>query len=137
MLRKHERRDFTGASYLLTSAIVCVAIFPPMIAFLAMCFLSIGDTFAAIIGMNFGKRKIRNTSKSFEGALACFITTLSFGILINYNIPIDHIWYLNPIVVTCGAVAATIAETSNIDIDDNVKIPIISGIVMSITYIFV
>jgi glycerol-3-phosphate acyltransferase PlsY len=126
MLRKHERRDFTGASYLLTSAIVCIAIFPPEIAFAAMCFLSIGDTFAAIIGMNWGKRKIVYTVKSFEGALACFITTFSFGL-----------FFLDPVVAVCGAIAATIAETSNIDIDDNVKIPIFSGIVMSITYLFV
>ncbi|MCL2063926.1 MAG: phosphatidate cytidylyltransferase [Candidatus Cloacimonetes bacterium] len=127
MLRKHEINDFTGASYLLTSAIVCVAFFPADIAFAAMAFLSIGDTVAALVGMNFGKRIFIDSSKTFEGTLACFVATFLFGLFVFWN---------NPGIAFFGALAVCISEAINIKIDDNVKIPIISGIVMSIVFIF-
>jgi len=128
MLRSHEKRDFTGASYLLTSAIVCIAIFPENIAFVALAFLSIGDTFAALVGINFGKRKLPGSKKSFEGLLACFFSTLSFGLVFGQ---------LDPIVVFFGAVAASLAEVVNISIDDNVKIPVMSAIIMWITHLII
>jgi len=124
MLRRHEIQNFTGASYLLISAIVCIAFFPADIAFVAMAFLSIGDTFAALIGINFGKRKFKSSKKSFEGTLACFASTFLFGI---FFIPLA--------IALTGAIAASIAELINIPIDDNVKIPVLSCIVMSLTYI--
>lgn len=125
MLRRHEMYDFSGASYLLTSAIVCVAFFPPEIAFSAMAFLSIGDTMAALVGMNLGKRKFLKIKKSFEGFLACFISTFIFGL-----------FFLHPSIAFTGAIAASISELTFTRIDDNVKIPIISGIAMSIAYMF-
>jgi len=127
MLRKHEINDFTGASYLLTSAIICVAFFPPDIAFAAMAFLSIGDTMAALVGMNFGKRKFVASEKTFEGTLACFISTFIFGLFV---------FWQNPGIAFFGAIAVCLAETINIKIDDNVKIPIISGVVMSVVFLF-
>jgi len=134
MLRKHEKRDFTGASYLLTSAIVCIAFFPIGIACTALAFLSIGDTFAALVGINFGKRKLANSKKSYEGLLACFISTLSFGLLASHFLyrffPADPAIILKPETVFFGALAASLAEVVNIPIDDNVKIPLCSSIVM-------
>ncbi|MCK9330295.1 MAG: phosphatidate cytidylyltransferase [Candidatus Cloacimonetes bacterium] len=126
MLRKHEMYDFTGASYLLTSAIICVAFFPKDIAFASMAFLSIGDTMAALIGINLGKRKFLNIKKTFEGFLACFISTFIFGL-----------FFLNPFIAFFGSLTAAIAELVRIPIDDNVKIPILSGIAMMIVYMFV
>ncbi len=127
MLRKHEIKGITGASYLLTSAVVSIAFFPDFIAFAALSYLSLGDTIAAIIGIRYGKRKLIGSSKSLEGFLACFaaclIYSLAFGI--------------NPIMAVVGSLTASLAEISSIPLDDNIKIPIISGIVMSITYIFI
>jgi dolichol kinase len=126
MLRQHEINNISGASYLLVSAIVCVAFMPPDIAFVSMAFLSIGDTFAALVGINLGKRKFIKSKKSFEGTLACFTSTFMFGL-----------FFLNPVIALSGAMMASIAELIDIRIDDNVKIPILSGIAMSVTYIVV
>lgn len=131
MLRKHEVYDFTGASYLLTSAIFCIAFFPPEIAFLSLSFLSIGDTFAALVGMSFGKRKFPGSKKSVEGSLACFASTFLFAILFEY-----FAGYPYPQLAFFGALAATIAEAWNLPVDDNVKIPIASGLVMILVYVF-
>ena len=127
MLRQHEVNNLTGASYLLTSAIFSVAFFPPDIAFAAMAFLSIGDTAAALVGMNLGKRKFLNSNKTVEGTLACFVTTFIFGLFIFVE---------DPIIALFGAVSVCVAETINLKIDDNIKIPIISGIVMCIVWLF-
>ncbi|MGI6197706.1 MAG: diacylglycerol/polyprenol kinase family protein [Candidatus Cloacimonadaceae bacterium] len=126
ILRRHELRDFTGATYMLFTAMVCVAVFEPTIAFCSTAYLSIGDTFAALVGMSFGKRKILGTDKTLEGSLACFISTLIFGL-----------FYLPYPLAIVGALAATFAELSIVPVDDNIKIPIISGLALSLASVFV
>lgn len=127
ILRKHELKDFTGATYLLFASMLCVAFFEPIIASAAIAFLSIGDTFAALIGMNFGRRKFLGSHKSLEGSLACFVSCLIFGLL----------WLGNPWQALIGALAATIAELGKIPLDDNIKIPLISAIALSLVGIFI
>lgn len=127
ILRNHELRDFTGATYMLFSAMLCVAFFEPHIAACAMAFLSIGDTFAALVGMNFGKRKFLGMNKSFEGSIACFVSCFIFGLL----------WLHNPFLALVGALTATIAELGKIPLDDNIKIPLSSGLVMTIVSIVI
>ncbi len=126
MLRKHEIHDFTGATYLMISTILCIAIFPKDIAFLSLCFLAIGDTLAATVGISFGKRKLFGTRKSLEGSLACFISTFIFAL-----------FFIDPVIAFFGAIAATLSEFSRLPVDDNIKIPIASGMVMSLVNIFV
>ncbi len=123
ILRKHEWKDFTGATYLIFSGMLAVAFFEPTIAFCSMAFLSIGDTFAAIIGINFGKRKFLKVKKSLEGSLACFVSTFSFGLAFFWE---------RPAMALVGALAATYAELWDVPVDDNVKIPLISGLVMTL-----
>ena len=127
MLRKHEIVNLTGASYLLTSSVLTITLFPANIAFIALSFLAIGDTLAAIFGIRFGKRKIKDSYKSFEGCIACFagcfIYALFFGI--------------HPAMALTGALSATFAEVSRIPVDDNIKIPIITAIIMSLVSIII
>jgi len=125
LLRKHEIDNFTGATYMMITALFCIGVFPNEIAVVSLSFLAIGDTLAALVGIPFGKRKLFNTSKSLEGSLACFSGCFIFGL-----------FFLNPVVASAGALAATISEFSRIPVDDNVKIPIASGIVMSLVNIF-
>ncbi len=125
LLRKHEIHNFTGATYLMISAVLCIGFFPKEIAVVSLAFLAIGDTLAALVGIPFGKRKILNTSKSLEGSLACFAGCFVFGL-----------FFLHPVVAMIGAFTATIAEFSWIPIDDNIKIPIASGLVMSFVNMF-
>ena len=126
MLRKKEIKSFTGASYLLFSSIICIALFPPDITFVALAFLAIGDTFAAIVGLYFGRRKLVGSKKSLEGSIACFVGSFAFAL-----------FFLSPLIALFGAIAATYAESSKIQLDDNIKIPILSAVVMGIVYLFI
>ena len=87
--------------------------------------MSIGDTVAAIIGKSQGKRQFLKTPKSLEGSLACFVATFSFAI-----------FFIHPIIAFFGAITATIAEAAEIPLDDNIKIPIMSGIIMQLLWSF-
>ncbi len=127
ILRRHEFKDLTGATYLLFASLLCVAFFEPRIAAASIAFLSIGDTFAALVGMSFGKRKFLGSKKTLEGSLACFVSCLIFGLW----------WLRNPWLAIIGSLAATGAELGNIGLDDNLKIPLISGIVMALVSVFI
>jgi dolichol kinase len=129
LLRQHERNDFTGATFVVLSSMLCVVFLNPLIAFLAISYLSIGDTFAAMVGMAVGKRKFVNQSKSLEGSLACFVSILIFSIFFSGD--------LSPWVYVIGCLSATLAELWVLPVDDNIKIPITSGIVMSLIHIIV
>lgn len=128
ILRRHERKDFTGATYLLFSGMICVAFLEPLISSCAMAFLSIGDTFAAMVGMNFGKRKFLGLSKSLEGSLACFVSCLVFGLLWLNSSPYQSSFIA---LALGGSLAATLAELWRLPLDDNLKIPFVSGLVMT------
>jgi len=128
VLRKHELRDFTGATYMLFADMLCVAFFDANIAFCAMSFLSLGDTFAAMVGINFGKRKYKFSNKSLEGSLACFAVCFLYGLWVFKHAPV---------MAFTGALGATFAEMSKLPIDDNVEIPLTSAIVMALTGIFI
>ena len=127
MMRKHEMADLTGASYLLTSTVFCIALFPREIAFASLSFLSLGDTLAAIFGIRYGYRKIKGTSKSLEGSLACFASCFAYALIFG----------LHPGIALVGSFTATLAELLNLPVNDNLKMPIITGIVMSVASIFI
>lgn len=129
ILRRHENSDFTGATFVIFASLLCVVFFKDIIAFLSISFLSIGDTFAAIIGISKGKRKFFSNKKTLEGSFACFVSIMIFSFFFADD--------LNPFIYTIGAVWATISEVWNFPVDDNVKIPMVSGLVMTLMYYIV
>jgi dolichol kinase len=126
LMRSHEMDNISGATYLMVASVVCIAFFPVEITFVAIASLAIGDTLAAIVGINFGDRKFKGSKKSLEGSLACFIGTFIFAI-----------FWVHPIIAFWGAIATAIAEVYPHNWDDNMKIPIISGAVMTFVNMFV
>ncbi len=123
IIRQHELAgDFTGATYILLTVCASVALFPKPIAVAAMAFIIVGDTTAALIGRKFGTRRFFN-GKSIEGTLACLGGTLAVAFLTPE--------LARPVAVL-GAVVAAIVEALPFGIDDNVTVPIISGLVMTL-----
>jgi len=141
-LRDEEASSLTGASYLLTSSVIAIAIFTKEIAFLAISYLVVGDTFAAMFGLKLGKRMIIRTRKTIEGLIGSFLACAILGLICYFFkfkdvIGPGHNPPLAIIMILIGALAASISEVANLHINDNISIPIISGIVMSIIYIFI
>ena len=121
IIRDHEfKGGFTGASYILTTSALTIAIFPKTIAVAAIVFIIIGDTAAALIGRRWGQHPLIG-NKTVEGSLACLVSL----VLVSFVIP-----GLPTLAGLVGALAATAAEALSGKIDDNFTVPIVSGLVM-------
>ena len=120
MLRSQERRGgLTGATYYLIGSFLCILLFDKTLAIACLCFLTLGDLFAALIGKQWGRIKLFS-QKSLEGSLACFIVCTAVALLIGFH----------PVVAIAGALVATLIELLPIGVDDNVTMPLISGLAM-------
>ena len=131
MMRPHEvdetSRSLSGATYVLLAAVLTIWLFPKSIAVYAFVMLIIGDAFAALVGKAFGRHKIFNMSKSWEGAAAFFITSLIAAIFIT-----DLPWQVKLI----GAYVATVTEILPMNIDDNLTIPLFAASAMFIAGVY-
>lgn len=125
MLRSHEFEDkliLNGASWVLLSAMLCIAIFPKIIVVTAFAVLILSDSSAAIFGRLYGKHKYYH--KSYEGSLAFFIA----GILVVFYIAITNsmpwtFYAIGAFAVLVGTLVEAISS-SIIKIDDNLTIPL-------------
>ncbi len=123
MLRKNEiKGSFTGATWLLLGNFLTIFIFPIFVAVPALLYLSIGDAIAALVGKNF--RRFTIGRKSLIGSFFGFLCGLIFVSLVNKVLP----FY----VVMFGSIVAMITEILPIAIDDNLSIPLLSGLTIMI-----
>lgn len=126
VLRSHEyhikKITFTGATYLMFAALLCVIIFPKEVAIAAILLMTIGDAAAAIVGKSFGKVNI--FTKTLEGSIAFFVS----GIIIVFLMPklsTDP----NELYVGIAAVIVTsIIEVMPLKLDDNITVPVVFGL---------
>jgi dolichol kinase len=121
MLKKHEKRSLTGSTYLLVSSTACFFLFDGIVAVAAVTFLILGDTAAALVGRRWGKKRFFN--KSLLGTSACLLVCLLVGLLLP-GLPRR--------VGAAGALSATIFELLPVPLDDNLVVPLTSGLLMSL-----
>ena len=128
ILRPHERRAglLSGATYVLISALVCVAIFPKLITLTAFSILIVSDSSSAIFGRAFGKHRFLD--KSLEGTLA-FVVSAWLVILIVPKVgPIPMEYFIGAFAAIVGGVAE--AASVSLHMDDNFSIPVSIGLTM-------
>jgi dolichol kinase len=120
VLRPHEEEHLLGSTHYMIAALLSVVVFDHAIAIAALAFLVLGDAAAAIIGKRFGTPLF--WGKSPQGSLACLVVCLMVG------------WPLltSPWLALVGAVTATVAEAMPSPLDDNMRVPIFSGIAMQL-----
>ncbi|MRR08879.1 hypothetical protein EG831_02070 [bacterium] len=128
LLRRHEISELTGATYLMLSSTVCILIYRSGAAIAAISFMVIGDAFAAVFGRRFGRPVL--FGKSLEGAAACLVGCLLVGTAI-VLLPGSG---LRPLPMALGALTATLAEFAPLPLDDNITIPLLSGLAMHLTF---
>jgi glycerol-3-phosphate acyltransferase PlsY len=114
LIRPHEQEHLLGSTHYMIAALLSVIVFDHGVAIAALAFLVLGDAAAAIVGKRFGK--------SPQGSIACFVVCLAVGVPLLGSTQVALI----------GALAATLAEALPSPLDDNMRVPIFSGIVMQL-----
>jgi len=122
LIRVHEREGITGSTYLVVSALLTSYLFERDVAAAAMIYLTVGDTLAAVVGKAWGRTPL--FGKSLEGFLAGLVGSFAVAWLLVGGIPA---WQLG-----VAALAAALAEIWPIPVDDNFRIPLLSGLVLEL-----
>ena len=121
MMRSSEKEgEITGATWVFAGSLITIILVPKPFCILALFFLSLGDTFAAIVGMNYPFFKIGR--KTLSGSFACFASCCIIGLMFSFG--------LDKTIIVFGALIATLTEFSSMSINDNLSIPIFSGLSM-------
>jgi dolichol kinase len=120
LIRRHEREGITGSTYMIVSALLCTYLYQPGTAAAAMVFLIVGDTLAAMVGKAWGRTPL--FGKTLEGFLAGLATSFAAAWLL---VPGISPWHL-----LAAATAAAVVEIAPIPVDDNFRIPLLSGLVL-------
>lgn len=127
LLRQHEQdagaRRLNGATNILLSAVVCVALFPKIITVNAFAILIISDTTSALVGRRYGRRPFLN--KTLAGTTAFLASALVVVLLAPKaaGLPEEYaLW-------CAAAVAGAIAEAWITGVDDNISVPLTIGLV--------
>ena len=119
LYRSKEKDKLSGTSYFLIGSIIAISIFSKEVASAAILMTTFGDSAAALVGISYGKRWIKNLpDRAWEGVFSEFFVNLAIG----------YLFLSNWIVALTMALAATIIETLIYKLDDNLIIPLFSGL---------
>ncbi|MBK8574783.1 MAG: hypothetical protein IPN90_03565 [Elusimicrobia bacterium] len=121
----HREKEIDRPSGIFWTLLGCflTALFVPDrdIVIAAMLFLTVGDGLAGLVGRTWGR--LRVGTKSVEGSLACFLGSWAVGAAV-----------LTPTLgrpeILVGALLVTTLEALSLPPDDNLTIPLFSGVAL-------
>jgi diacylglycerol kinase (CTP) len=124
-MRESERQGFSGLPFYALGASLSLFFFPEPIAILSILFLVFADPIASYVGISFGTKKLWG-SKTFEGFygayIVCFLLSLFYGL---FSLPVSADLFIFSLFA--GLIGAT-TELLATRIDDNLAIPVFSGL---------
>jgi glycerol-3-phosphate acyltransferase PlsY len=124
--RKEESKTFSSMTVFLVALFITFLLFERNIAISASVFLIFGDTFGKIFGLAYGKKWIIKEKKSVEGTLAYIGSMLIFGYILLTSLDIS------PWILIIGCISAPLVEVFSMGMNDNITVPLISGVVMTV-----
>jgi dolichol kinase len=136
IMRPEEQPPFggrvviNGATWMCVSAAACALAFPEPVAAAALVMLMVGDGAAAVVGRRYGRHRYPfglGAAKSLEGSAAFFATGLAAALP---AVALPPYTALTPLQLGLGALAATVVEALPVPVDDNVRVPLVAGLVM-------
>jgi dolichol kinase len=122
--RSRDRGRFVlGPVTLGLGALLALVMYPAPAAAIAIYALAFGDGFASLVGRFLGRiRPAFLRGKSLEGSLACFTAVLVAAYQVSHNYRLALI----------AAFAATLTEALPLEDYDNLALPLVVGLVVSV-----
>jgi len=134
MLKDHEvdRKviRMNGASWVLLGDVVCILLFPKLIAITGMLMLSLADSLSAVFGRLYGGKHIV-PDRTIAGTLVFFVVSL----IISFLTPKYFYSFKEYSLYIAMAAVTTTVDFIKLPVDDNFAIPIISSGVLYILYL--
>lgn len=132
-MRESERNDYSGLPFYAMGCGLALLLFSPHIALLSILFLVFSDPISSYFGVKYGKEKIL-PGKSLQGTAAgfctCYLIALIYGIC-NAEISFSLLLF----ALLAGLVGA-ISELFSVLVDDNLTIPVLSGLGLTFLNMF-
>lgn len=134
IMRQNEVKKLAGTTFLLSGVLLVNLLFPRPIAGLTLLFLAFADPIASYFGILYGKDKIFG-HKSIQGFMAAFFvcTALTFAYLLYNNYLTDRLIVVSLLAGLVGAFAELVPVAK---LDDNLTLPLISAVGLSILFYF-
>jgi dolichol kinase len=124
-LRESERNSMSGFPFYALGISLSFLMFDEKIAVLSALFLMFSDPISSLFGILYGKDKIIG-NKSLQGAMAGFIVCYALTFLYGayYFMPGVELLVFSLVAGVIGSVS----ELCSIVVDDNLSIPVVSGL---------
>jgi dolichol kinase len=134
IMRQSEVKKLAGTTYLVTGVLIVYVIFPRPIVALTLLFLAFADPIASYFGILYGKDKIFG-HKSIQGFMAAFFVcmALTMAYLLYHNYLADRLVVVSLLAGLVGAFAELIPIGK---LDDNLTLPLMSAVGLSILFYF-
>lgn len=142
LLRPHEKEQVGAYIFFQVASLISVIFFEKTIAIAAILMLSLGDTASGLCGALLNEGNVRHSRKKFTvKPLPIVLVMFAVCVLIGFimvGLPLaNDMKYISLFSYVAGAVGATLGDALPIrvqgkPIDDNLLIPILSGIFMTI-----
>jgi diacylglycerol kinase (CTP) len=133
-MRSSEQRGITGLPFYALGVSLSLFLYQPELAILSIFFLVFSDPISSFFGILFGKDKIM-PNKSLQGAIAgfitCYLVTLFYALYFSKNTD-----QLLPFAIIAGIIGSLSELISAFNIDDNLTIPVVSGLGLTIINYF-
>lgn len=124
LLREHEitagPMRLTGATWVLIAATLTLGVFPTIVGVTAFTVLIVSDTFAALIGRRFGRRRFLD--KSIVGSTAFAVTGMVVVGVYGWIYGVSASYW---VAGAAGSIVSAVVEAGSVRLrmDDNITIP--------------
>ena len=123
LLKESESSRVLGSTYMTASSLIAFLAFDKEIAILALLFAAAGDPLAGTVGRRFGRLRIGRKSVEGTAAFAAGAGAVGCGLI---AAGLDAPYW----VALSGAGLGALVELLPIPIDDNLTVPLASGVLM-------
>jgi len=133
-MRESEKHGFSGLPFYALGTGLSLILFSEKIAILSILFLILADPISSFVGILFGKDKIL-PNKSLQGIVSGFIVCYCISLIYGLSYSIGNFNIISFSLIA-GVIGAGSELLSVFKIDDNLTIPVVSGLGISLINLY-